>query len=51
MCQSSLPGRAFDPPGDAAVIFDERSEGDYRIYAGALEAREVIHREQHRLHC
>jgi hypothetical protein len=25
-------------PKDRSVIFDERSEGDYRIYAGALEA-------------
>jgi hypothetical protein len=36
--ESSVPGRAFNPPGDRTVIFDERSEGDYRIYAGALEA-------------
>jgi hypothetical protein len=92
----------LDLPGDEPVIFDELSEGDYRIYAGALEAprgqgyiaavvvnrvrgvgdspreayrddslacghrwlsphealsyalkkaREVIHRERHRLHC
>ena len=25
-------------PGDGHVLFDEGSEGDYRIYAGALEA-------------
>lgn len=28
----------MDPPGARDVIFDELSEGDYRIYAGALEA-------------
>jgi hypothetical protein len=102
MRESSATRRALTSPGAGPVIFDERSEGDYRIYAGALEAprgqgyiaavvvnrvrgigdapreayrddslacghrwlspdealhyalnkaRDVIHHEQHRLHC
>jgi hypothetical protein len=38
MRESSAMGRAVNPPGESPVIFDERSEGDYHIYAGALEA-------------
>jgi hypothetical protein len=38
MRESSASRRAVDLPGAAPVIFDECSEGDYRIYAGALEA-------------
>lgn len=38
MRQSSATRRALNLPGKQPVIFDERSEGDYRIYAGALEA-------------
>jgi hypothetical protein len=38
MRESSATRRVLISPGAGPVIFDERSEGDYRIYAGALEA-------------